>query len=383
MQRSKLHAPHTALALVLTLTGLHAGCGEDDTAPAPDLDARAIAEIQALADKAVAAGIPGVVVHIQAGNQTVAFARGVEDLTTRVPLTVDHHFRVGSMAKSLLASVVLQLVDEGKVRLDDTIESQLPGMVAGNSFATIEQVLRLQSGLFDHAADERYLAPYLAGDFGHVYTPEQLLALSNDHPPVFPPGERFMYSNTNYVVIGLLIQKLTGLPLGEAVAQRIMSPLRMSASSMPLGTQVDSPFAHGYLFGAAEQQDPIDVTGISASSTFGHGNLVATARDLSTFYAALVAGRVVAPARLPAMFTPDARIDTRYGIGVFSWPDFPCGAWIGHDGSTAGFDAVSYARRDGRRQITVLANSLTFDDKVGDETAQAAWKALIVAAACK
>ena len=82
------------------------------------------------------------------------------------------------------------------------------------------------------------------------------------------------------------------------------------------------------------------------------------------------------------MFTPDASIETSYGIGVFSWNDFPCGAWVGHDGSTAGYDTISYARRDGRRQVTVQATSLSMEDKVGDQAAQKAWKDLIKAAAC-
>jgi D-alanyl-D-alanine carboxypeptidase len=358
---------------------LTVACADDATAP-PALDPAAIAEITTLADRAVAAGIPGVALVIQSGSQTVEIARGVEDLTTRVPLTAQHRFRVGSIAKSVLAAVVLQLVDEGKLRLSATVETQLPGMVTGNSQATIEQVLRLQSGIFDHADDPRYLAPYLAGNFEYMYTPQQLLALSNDHPPVFPPGERFMYSNTNYVIIGLIIEKLTGLSLAQAVAQRITGPLGMTASSMPLTSEMEAPFAHGYLVG---QGEPIDVTRISASSTFGHGNLVSTPADVNRFFAALVAGKVVKPAYLPSMFTPDARIAGNYGIGVWTWADFPCGAWVGHEGATAGYETFSYSRRDGGRQVTVQITSLTMDDKAGDEAAQKAWSDLVIAASCR
>jgi D-alanyl-D-alanine carboxypeptidase len=365
-------SPRAASALLL-LT--FAGC--NDASPAEEID---VAAITAMADRAVAAGIPGVAVTVTAGDRTLRLARGVEDRSTGAALTPDHHFRVGSVAKSFLASVVLQLVDEGKLRLSDTVESQLPGLVAGNSQATLEQVLRLQSGIFDHASDPRYLAPYLAGDFGYAYTPGQLLALSNDHPPLFAPGERFDYSNTNYVIIGLIIEKVTGLPLAEAVARRITRPLGMIHTSMPLTSEMEAPVAHGYLVGMGE---PLDVTGISASSTFGHGNVVSTPADLNIFYRALVAGQVVAPAHLPAMFTPDPTIDTHYGIGVWSFSDFPCGAWIGHDASTAGYYTFAHARRDGRRQVTVLATSLTVDDKAGDALAQQAWGDLILAAACK
>jgi hypothetical protein len=91
---------------------------------------------------------------------------------------------------------------------------------------------------------------------------------------------------------------------------------------------------------------------------------------------------VVKPALLEAMFTPDPNIATHYGMGVWVRDDFPCGAWVGHDGSTAGYDIYSYSRRDGRRQLTVQINSLTSDGKAGDEAAQAAWRNLIIAAAC-
>jgi len=374
----------SAMILLLTATTLAgAACSDSDSESppptSPELDAAEIAAIEARADEVVAAGVPGVALVIQAGDQTIRIARGVEDLATGAPMTPDHHFREGSVAKSILSSIVLQLVDEGRLRLSDTVESLLPGMVAGNSQATIEQLMRLQSGIYDHVNDPRYLEPYLGGNFEYVYTPLQLLALSNDHPPVFAPGERFMYTNTNYTIIGLIIEKLTGMPLAQVAAQRITRPLGMTQTTMPLDSDMPSPYAHGYLVGMGE---PMDVTRISASSTFGHGNIVSTASDLNTFYAALVAGKVVNPARLEAMFTPDPTIDTHYGMGVWVWDDFPCGAWVGHDGSTAGYDIYSYSRRDGRRQLTVQINSLTGDDKAGGEAAQAAWKNLIVAAAC-
>lgn len=371
------------LAAVVLLGALAAACSDADPGPSrPELDDLAIANLEALADRAIESGIPGVALAIRAGSQTVQIARGVEDTTTGAPVTADHHFRMGSVAKSFLASIVLQLVDEGKLKLSDTVETHLPALITSNKDATIEQVMRLQSGIFDHASDPRYLAPYLEGHFDHAYAPEQLVAFSNDHPPVFAPGARFDYSNTNYVVIGLLIEKLTGMSLAAAVAARITTPLGMTETTMPLGSEMAAPAAHGYLVGTGGP--PIDVTGISASSAYGHGNVVATPADMNKFYGALVAGRVVKPAYLEAMFTPDARIATRYGIGVWTKDTiFPCGEWIGHDAASPGFDSSSQARRDGRRQFSVVITSLTPDDKAGDERAQQAWKDLVVAAACQ
>lgn len=369
-------------AALVVGSALAAACSDapDSDTSRPELDDAAIGELGVLADNAIAAGIPGVTLAIQAGNQTVKLARGIEDSATGAPMTTAHHVRMGSVAKSFLASIVFQLVDEGKISLSDTVESQLPGMVTSNKGATIEQVLRLQSGIFDHASDARYLTPYLEGHFEYAYTPQALIALSNDHPPVFAPGARFDYSNTNYVIIGLIIEKITGKSLSDVVAERITRPLGMNETTMPLGSEIEAPAAHGYLVGTG---DPIDVTGISASSAYGHGNVVSTPADMNVFYGALVAGKVVSAAHLPAMFTPDASITTRYGIGVWTNDAMPCGQWIGHDAASPGFDSSSQARRDGRRQFSVAITSLTPDDKAGDEKAQKAWAELVIAAACK
>ncbi|MET0595494.1 MAG: serine hydrolase domain-containing protein [Polyangiaceae bacterium] len=370
-------------AALVVGSALAAACSDapDSGTSRPELDDATIAELGALADNAIAAGIPGVTLAIQAGDQTVTIARGVADSATGATMTPAHHVRMGSVAKSFLASIVLQLEDERKLSLSDTIESRLPGMVTGNKDATIEQVLRLQSGSFDHASDARYLTPYLEGHFDYAYTPQALIALSNDHPPVFAPGAQFNYSNTNYVIIGLIIEKITGKSLADVVAERITRPLGMNETTMPLGSEMEAPAAHGYLVGMG---DPIDVTGISASSAYGHGNAVSTPADMNRFYGALVAGKVVNPSRLPDMFTPDARIDTQYGIGVWAKDNFPpCSNWIGHDGASPGFDNASYARRDGKRQVTVSITQLTPDDKAGDEKAQKAWGDLVIAAGCK
>jgi D-alanyl-D-alanine carboxypeptidase len=373
-----------SLSFMLALGALTA-CSEEDSTDTdtgtPALSAEDIAEIETRAEQLVAAGVPGVSLAIIAGDQTVLVTRGVAELTTNTALTSDHRFRAASIAKSLLASVVLQLVDEGEVSLSDTVEDWLPGMIPGNSDATLENVMRLQSGIFDHAADERHMAPYFAGDFAYSWTPEALVALSSDHAPLFAPGERFNYSNTNYVLIGLIIQKVTGKPLAEVVRERIFEPLGMSASSMPTGSELESPYSNGYMLGIAEQ--PVDVTHISASSTFGHGNYVSTPLDAARFYGALARGEVVSKAQLPDMFTPDPHIETRYGIGVWRMSTFyPCGTFIGHDGSIPGYDVSAYSSLDGKRQFSVMVNDLTPAETVGDEAAQEAWKQLQFAAAC-
>jgi D-alanyl-D-alanine carboxypeptidase len=349
---------------------------------APRLDASEIADLQARADRLIAAGVPGVSVAVLSGDQTVLIARGVADRTTGEPMTPEHHFRVASMSKSVVASIVLQLVEEGKIALSDQVGNWLPGMLTENTEASIENLLRLESGIFNYEEDERHMAPYFAGDFEYSWSPEGLVGLAADHPAMFAPGTKFYYSNTNFVLLGLIVQKIEADTLANVVRRRITEPLGMNASSMPINSEIESPYAHGYLLGLGDE--PVDVSAISASSVFGNGNLVASARDVALFYGALARGEVVGPQQLPGMLATHPGVDTHYGMGVWRWDEAfpPCGRFVGHDGAAPGYDGTAYSNLEGTRQYAVLTNVLAPGDVVGDETAQQAFRELIEAAAC-
>lgn len=392
---ARLQLPSLALALSLA-AGLLPACSSDDdgtslqpvgagsaaSSASRPLGASAIAELEQRAERLVAAGVPGVSLAVIAGEQTVLISRGVADLTSGEPLSSEHRFRVASITKSVLASIVLQLVEEGQLQLSDSIGDWLPGMLRENAHASIENLLRLESGIFNFELDERHMAPYRAGDFGYRWEPEALVALAAEHPAQFSPGARFDYSNTNYVLLALLIEKLSQDSLANVVRQRITAPAGMTTSSMPTDSELEAPFARGYLLGLAP--DPVDVTGISASSVFGNGNLVATARDAALFYGALARGEIVSPEQLPAMFTPSPGIDSHYGMGVWRFDEQfpPCGRFVGHDGAAPGYDVTAFSNLEGTRQYAVLANVLAPGDVIGDAAAQAAFRELVEAAAC-
>jgi D-alanyl-D-alanine carboxypeptidase len=377
----------SSLSLVLFAAGALAACGSDSdsTAVEGSLDPDSIQTLEALADRAVEAGIPGVSVAIVSGDQTVLIARGVADRESGEAMTPDHRFRVASITKSLVASVVLQLVGEGRLALTDTVEDWLPGALPENADATIEDLLRLESGIFSFDEDERLMAPYYAGDFGYTWQPEELVGLAAAHPALFPPGERFYYSNTNYVLLALIVQKITGDTLSQSVHDRITAPLDMSSSVMATRSELEAPYSHGYMLGLSDE--PVDVTGISASSVFGNGNLVSTALDSARFFGALVNGRVVSDAQLPRMLAsrrPGPNSGTSYGMGVWLSDEFyPCGQFVGHDGAGPGYLVTAQSSRDGSRQFAVLTNVLAPGDVAGDERAQHAFKELVLAAACQ
>jgi D-alanyl-D-alanine carboxypeptidase len=369
--------------LASTLAILAFGCADSDDEPTLPIGDEEIAELEARADAIVAAGVPGVVAVVREGDQTVRIARGVADRATGAPLTADARFRAASVAKSVLAVVLLQLEAEGALRLDDTIDAWLPGMVRGNGHATLEELIRLESGIPDYAADPRHMAPYYAGDFEHAWTPQQLVALANDQETLFAPGEGWSYSNTNYALLGLVIEKATGQPLADAVQARVFDRLGMTHSRMAVTGAIESPVAHGHMVGIGPA--PLDVTGISASSMFGSGNLVATGEDLVAFYGGLAAGDLLGADQLARMTAFDPRMpETRYAMGLWRFDDqYGCGTYYGHDGGAPGYLTTAYTSLDGERQYALFVTAMTVDEKAGDTAAQAAWAELNHAAACR
>jgi D-alanyl-D-alanine carboxypeptidase len=292
---------------------------------------------------------------------------------------------MASIAKSFVSSVILQLVDEKKLSLSDTLGQRLPGKLPASSAVTLEQMLRLESGIFNFAADERWLAPYIGGNLEHYWSPDALVGLAADHPPVFAPGTQFEYSNTNYTLLAMLIEQITGDSLANVMRDRITAPLGMTATTFETGSQTPGLLAHGYLVGMGE---PLDVSGISASSIFGCGNLVSTPSDINKFYAALAAGKIVSKKQLPQMYLLDPLVPgTRYGMGLWHFDHQPtflsCDDFVGHDGATVGYDTAAYTSVDGKRQFAVVVTSLTMESTAGDEVAHKAFFDLVNLAGCR
>ena len=225
-----------------------------------------------------------------------SLAAGLGDIAGRTPMRADNHFKIASLTKTYTATVVLQLVGEGKLRLDDTVERRLPGVVPNGGRITIRQLLNHTSGLVDFENDPRYLKPYLGGNFAHYWEPRQLVRMAVSHKPLFVPGAGWSYSNTNYVVAQLIVEKITGKPLGAELKRRIFQPLGRDQTSYPTKPGFPTPYAHGYrLFG---ELPLIDVTGLSPSLAPGSGAIVSTVRDVADFYRALLSGRLLKPEQL-------------------------------------------------------------------------------------
>ena len=321
-------------------------------------------DLQAL----IAAGAPGAILFVRDGNRITHLTAGLGDIARKTPMRPDNHFKIASLTKTYTATIVLQLVGEGTLGLEDTVEQRLPGVVPNGRRITIRQLLNHTSGLVDFENDPRYLKPYLSGNFGYHWAPRQLVRLAVSHKPLFRPGTRWSYSNTNYVVAQLILEKVTGHTIGAELKRRIFQPLRLRNTSYPTTSGLPSPYAHGYRnFG---KPPLVDVTGLSPSLAPGSGAIVSIVRDVAEFYGALLAGRLLEPKELRAMKTV---VSERTGKVVSSGPGYglgiarsgvarpsvavnvSCAGW-GHSGELAGYDVSTAFSEDGRRQAVLMIN---------------------------
>lgn len=308
----------------------------------------------------VAAGAPGAILLVRDGKRTSVLTAGLGDIAHKTPMRADNHFKIASVTKPFTATVVLQLVGEGKLRLDDTIDRRVPGLVPNGSGITVRQLLNHTSGLHDFEDNPRYLKPYLNGDFAHYWAPRQLVQMGVSQKPLFAPGTDYSYSNTNYVVAQLIVEKITGNPLGVELKRRIFQPLRLRDTSYPVRQRgLPRPYAHGYML--LGKPPLTDVTALSPSLAPGSGGIVSTVRDVADFYRALLAGRLLPPAQMRAMKTT---VSERTGKLVFSGQGHGlgiaragtnCVGW-GHSGELPGFDVQTVFSEDGRRQAVLMIN---------------------------
>jgi D-alanyl-D-alanine carboxypeptidase len=316
-------------------------------------------QLQRALDQVVAAGVPGAVVLARQGNHTTLLASGYGNLKQKTRLRTSDRFRVGSVTKTFVATVVLQLVAEGKLNLDETVEHRLPGVIPNGDAITLRQLLNMTSGLFDYLNDGDTTVDdrLLAGDLTYRWSPLELIAISNKHDPRFAPGAGWEYCSTCYVLLGLIVEKTTRHTLAAEMKRRIFAPAGLKSTSFDTEPRIRGHYAHGYeLLG----KPPLaDVSILSPSHGWAAGALVSNAPDLARFYRALYRGQLLKPALVKQMLTtvPMAPkvISSGYGLGLFKLP-MRCGTAFGHPGAIPGFLADAWSSKDGNRQAVLLIN---------------------------
>ncbi|WP_394615753.1 serine hydrolase domain-containing protein [Lentzea sp. JNUCC 0626] len=340
----RLIATVTATSLLaLTTTGIA-------SADTSSVDRKVIQ--QALDQVTQSGAALGVQARVTDGRQRFTAVSGKAELNSSRPVPADGRFRVGSITKTFVSTVVLQLVGEGKVDLDAPVVRYLPGLI--DERITVRQVLQHTSGLYNYT-DGLPLDPDAFEQIRYKHwEPAELLALATSKPLDFDPGTQWNYSNTNYVVAGLLVEKITGKPYEKAVEQRILKPLRLNDTEVPGDkAAISGPHARAYWVVAGQ---PSEITKMNPSVAWAAGEMISTTRDLDTFIDALADGKLLKPAQQKEISKTTA-VSPGYGLGL-QVETLPCGAKVwGHGGGIPGYSSQLLTSPDTKKRFELNATS--------------------------
>jgi D-alanyl-D-alanine carboxypeptidase len=369
----------TALLAALVAVATPALATQAGAADAPAPNATLRKQLQRDAAGMLRYGAPGVLAGLQTTQGNLKVRAGLGDLEARTPVPWNARFRIGSMTKPFVATTVLQLVGEGRLSLDDRVERWLPGVVRGHGNdgreVTVRQLLQHTSGLPEYTGSIEWINT-LEGFKRHrldTVKPRQAIRIALRQKPTFAPGTSWSYSNTNYMLAGMIIQAVTGRAWQDEVRDRVVTPLGLKHTTLP-GTDPDMPAPHAVGYErfpgpGATPEDPrygeqIDATRQNVSWGGPAGEIISSTDDANRFLRALVGGRLLQPAQLAEM---QRTVPTesgfrknwpgaRYGLGIMRIPT-PCGISWSHGGDIMGYMTRNAVNADGTRSVVVSINT--------------------------
>jgi D-alanyl-D-alanine carboxypeptidase len=332
--------------------------------------------------------LPGAMVLLRTPRGDLAFGYGVTELGGTNPPRADTYFRAGSITKTMTAAVIILLAQEGKLRFADPVAKYVAGVPNGDEI-TISDLLKMRSGLYNYTS-----APELAKSLDHdptrVWTPRELLAIAFKHPTIFAPVKEYDYCNTNYVLLGLIAEKLAGAPLTNIFQDRFFGPLGMKHTLLPANTSntIPEPYSHGYLYGSSSYAlvdapypadlqaaakagtlKPNDDTGQNPSYAFGAGTAISTADDLAIWMRALVGGKLFDPDYQRQWHDsaepqdPSKPLGQRYGYGISQITFGPSSLYF-HGGEMPGYNSfMGYDPVDDVTLIIWTSLTISLDGK--------------------
>jgi D-alanyl-D-alanine carboxypeptidase len=366
-------------ATLLTATAVPtASAGTENASTTESLDRAALRTTLGAVHEA---GMYGSYSSVREGSERWTGASGLADVDTGRPVRPGMRHRVGSISKTFTAVAVLQQVERGRIRLDAPIGEYLPDLIQGERGrdVTVRMLLNHTSGIGD----------YIGGAFPSLthnstasldeerfrsIRPEELVRLGLTAPATGRPGEQpGSYSNTNYVIAGLLLEKVTGKDAGTYITRNVIDRAGLRATSYPRTPYIKGPHSRMYesFYGLIDPPRDYSVYNMSWASTAG--SIVSTTDDLNRFYRGLLAGRLIGPAALEEMLRTvrvtagGTTID--YGLGIYAL-DLPgCGRFWGHDGAVFGAGTIALSSRDGKRQLAMGWNLMKYQRLNEDGTA--------------
>jgi D-alanyl-D-alanine carboxypeptidase len=341
-----LHRLRTVAIKAAVAAGLLVGCNASSRA-----DQHADALDKAIPAAMQRASVPGAIVGIwQDGREPYVRAFGVRDTATRQPMATDLSMRIGSTSKTFTVTAILMLAEQGKLGLDDPIDRYVEGVPSGKEI-TLRQLAAMRSGLYNYSDDTN---PKLPQQPLRQWTPRELLEIAFHHPLLFPPGSDFDYSNTNTVLLGVVVEKVSGQSLASFIEQNILQPEGMTRTVFPAGAEFPSPHAQGYF--KLPDGKVVDATDWNPSWGWASGNMISTLDDMRVWARDLAIGKLISPAMkrerdrfLPA---PAEGEGARYGLAIENQ-----NGWVGHNGNIMSYMAYPYYLPAERITMVVLLNS--------------------------
>ncbi|MFC9662547.1 serine hydrolase domain-containing protein [Nocardia sp. NPDC127606] len=349
-------------------------------------------DLQQIIDETVEAGFLAVTLRVNDEQGEWVGSAGLSELGGTALPPVDGHVRIGSNTKTFTATVVLQLVAEGRIDLDTPALHYLPEFALDERI-TVRMLLQHTSGVFNFTGEfyeNGTVVPGITSTIAgkewvdkrfETYLPEDLVTLALSKPARFEPGTGWSYSNTNYVIARLLVEKVTGNSLAAEMDRLILGPLGLTGTSMPgASTELPEPHPHAYYrYADGDEQRTVDVTEHNPSWVATGGDMISTTADLRTFITALVGGKLVPEALLAEMYSTHATgiPNMEYGLGVFVLQTEGGTTVITHNGGMAGFAALMFSTPDGSRTMTAYLTCVDDAEITIAPAFQVAQKALL------
>ncbi|WP_433663795.1 serine hydrolase domain-containing protein [Nocardia sp. CA-128927] len=342
-------------------------------------------ELQQTLQEIVDSGLLGMTLRVRDEQGDWVGTSGVSKLGETAKPPTNGHVRIGSNTKTFTATVVLQLVAEGKIELDTPVADYLPEFGLDERI-TVRMMLQHNSGIFNFTGEvypDGTIAPgipwggkeWVDGRF-KTYEAAELVRFALSKPARFEPGTDWSYANTNYALATLVIEQVTGRTFAEEAERLILGPLGLSGTVVPgTSTEIPEPHAHAYYrYEDAGQEQTVDVSSSNPSWISNGGDMISTPEDLQTFITALVGGKLLPAELLAEMFTPETKVG--YGLGVFV-QDTGSGKVITHNGGHGGHAALMYSTADGSKSMTAALNYVDDADLSLAAAFQAASKRLV------
>jgi len=321
--------------------------------------------LNTLSDKVFAStGVAGMAAGVWIGADSWLRSAGYADLATKAPFRPSDHVRIASITKSYTATAVLQLVDQGAIALADTLESFVPGVANGGQI-TVQNLLGMTSGIYDFTSDDAFLAAF-AADPTMPWSDAKTLEIIARHDPLFAPGAELSYCDSNYVLLGMVVEKVTGKPAGEIITSAVIDKLALPQTSYPTTTAIPDPHPTGYVPPVTDPnaqfdnaaQPPAVVTELNPAVGATAGAMISTLDDLRVWGGELASGTLLSPAtqatRLASRPFPGQKINIGYGLGCETLNEF-----VGHNGAILGFSTVVMRRPQVDVTIAAVANEST------------------------